>query len=139
MHSLLKRPQNSCSKMAGLFRPTTIYFIAHIQPSITHGIADWAYVIGRAGASPPSRIYNRAEFSIYIRSTIHIAHARATGKRKAGSFQVQRSHVPSKLSRVVSSLSTTNHPCAWTVPTSAERLSVWKSPQETTTLCVFYS
>ena len=72
-------------------------------------------------------------------SPIHIAHARATGKRKAGSFQVQRSHVPSKLSRVVSSLSTTNHPCAWTVPTSAERLSVWKSPQETTTLCVFYS
>ena len=96
-------------------------------------------IIGRAGASPPSRTtgLNFLYIYIYIYMTIHIAHARA--KRKAGSFQVQRSHVPSKLSRVVSSLSTTNHPCAWTVPTSAERLSVWKSPQETTTLCVFYS
>ena len=46
---------------------------------------------------------------------------------------------PAASSTSARSLSTTNHPCAWTVPTSAERLSVWKSPQETTTLCVFYS
>ena len=37
-------------------------------------------------------------------------------------------------------LSTTDHPCAWTVSTPAEPISVWTSPHETTTtLCVFYS
>ena len=36
-------------------------------------------------------------------------------------------------------LSTTDHPCTWTVSMPAEPLSVWRSPHETTTtLCVFY-
>ena len=39
-------------------------------------------IIGRAGASPPSRATG---LNFQIRS-IHIAHARATGKRKAGSL-----------------------------------------------------
>ena len=74
---------------------------------------------------------------------IHTAHARATGKRRAGSLKVQRSHIRFELtfasnSTNARSLSTTNHPRAWTVPTSAERLCVWTSPQETTTLGVLY-
>ena len=49
-------------------------------------------LIGRVGASPPS---HTTGLNLYIRSMcpIRIAHVRATGKHKAGSLQVQRSHI----------------------------------------------
>ena len=60
-------------------------------------------MIGRAGASPPSRVYGifpHIYIYIYIvRPTFANAHARATGKRVAGSLQVQRSLIFSELSR----------------------------------------
>ena len=64
-------------------------------------------------ARPPSRTTGLNFLYIHVHST-HIAHARAMGKRKASSLQVQRSHVLTNFSAASNSangcsLSTTDH------------------------------
>ena len=65
-------------------------------------------------------LIERERVHLVIQPAIHIAHVCATGKCKAGSLKVQRSHILSKLasnSENACSLSTTDHPCTWTVST----------------------
>ena len=81
---------------------------------------------------------------LHLACTIDNAHSHTTGKCKAGSFQVQRQHILSKLCRHFEpqnscSLATTHHPCTWMMSMPDELLYVWTSPQETTTtLCILY-
>ena len=103
-----------------------------------------------ASGSEPTQSYNRAEFLyiyiyiyIYIdphRANVKPAHCKFKGRTFSANFSpLLTQHTPVFFLQLYSIYATTDHPCAWTMLTPAEPLSVWTSPHETTTtLCVFY-
>ena len=93
--------------------------------SLPMNASSWAFVL----PSTHDYVYDNT----HARATEKPAHCKFKGRTFSANF------VAASNSTNACSLSTTDHPCAWTVSMPAKRFSVWTSPCETTTiLCVLY-